>query len=53
MKGAIVQVDAAPYKQWYLQHYDKDLGRKKKAVAGATKKEGEVYLFSLISSLAV
>lgn len=45
VKGAIVQVDAAPYKQWYLQHYDKDLGRKKKAVAGATKKEGEVYLF--------
>ncbi|PWA39972.1 40S ribosomal protein S8 [Artemisia annua] len=41
VKGAIVQVDAAPYKQWYLQHYDKDLGRKKKAVAGATKKEGE------------
>ncbi|PWA97457.1 hypothetical protein CTI12_AA007160 [Artemisia annua] len=41
VKGAIVQVDAAPYKQWYLQHYDKDLSRKKKAVAGATKKEGE------------
>ena len=53
VKGAIVQVDAAPYKQWYLQHYDKDLSRNKKAVAGATKKEGEVYLFSLISSLAV
>ena len=45
VKGAIVQVDAAPYKQWYLQHYDKDLSRNKKAVAGATKKEGEVYLF--------
>ena len=48
VKGAIVQVDAAPYKQWYLQHYDKDLSRNKKAVDGATKKEGEVYLFSLI-----
>ncbi|GKB09327.1 40S ribosomal protein S8-like protein [Tanacetum coccineum] len=41
VKGAIVQVDAAPFKQWFLQHYDKDLGRKKKVVAGATKKEGE------------
>ncbi|GJW94550.1 40S ribosomal protein S8-like protein [Tanacetum coccineum] len=41
VKGAIVQVDAAPFKQWYLQHYGVDLGRKKKAVASATKKEGE------------
>ncbi|GJW47091.1 40S ribosomal protein S8-like protein [Tanacetum coccineum] len=38
VKSAIVQVDAAPFKQWYLQHYDVDLGRKKKAAA---KKEGE------------
>ncbi|PWA81290.1 40S ribosomal protein S8 [Artemisia annua] len=42
VKSAIVQVDAAPFKQWYLQHYGVDLGRKKKAVASATKKEGEV-----------
>nr|GEV94249.1 40S ribosomal protein S8-like [Tanacetum cinerariifolium] len=41
VKGAIVQVDAAPFKQWYLQHYGVDLGRKKKAVVSATKKEGE------------
>lgn len=36
VKSAIVQVDAAPFKQWYLQHYGVDIGRKKKAV---TKKE--------------
>ncbi|KAL1193161.1 Small ribosomal subunit protein eS8 [Cardamine amara subsp. amara] len=39
VKSAIVQVDAAPFKQWYLQHYGVDIGRKKKAAA--TKKEGE------------
>ncbi|CAN4102169.1 unnamed protein product [Withania somnifera] len=36
VKSAIVQVDAAPFKQWYLQHYGVDIGRKKK---GAAKKE--------------
>ncbi|CAN4098600.1 unnamed protein product [Withania somnifera] len=36
VKSAIVQVDAAPFKQWYLQHYGVDIGRKKK---GASKKE--------------
>ncbi|KAL6975231.1 40S ribosomal protein [Sarracenia purpurea var. burkii] len=41
VKGAIVQVDAAPFKQWYLQHYGVDIGRKKKTSASA-KKEGEV-----------
>ncbi|KAG6387471.1 hypothetical protein SASPL_152661 [Salvia splendens] len=38
VKGAIVQVDAAPFKQWYLQHYGVEIGRKKKT---ASKKEGE------------
>ncbi|KAH0636351.1 hypothetical protein KY285_036103 [Solanum tuberosum] len=38
VKSAIVQVDAAPFKQWYLQHYGVEIGRKKKSVA---KKEGE------------
>ncbi|KAF5465115.1 hypothetical protein F2P56_015146 [Juglans regia] len=33
VKSAIVQVDAAPFKQWYLQHYGVDIGRKKKAAA--------------------
>jgi len=40
VKGAIIQVDAAPFKQWYLQHYGVDIGRKKKTTT-ATKKEGE------------
>ncbi|XP_057542857.1 40S ribosomal protein S8 [Amaranthus tricolor] len=39
LKSAIVQVDAAPFKQWYLQHYGVDIGRKKKAAAA--KKETE------------
>lgn len=43
VKSAIVQVDAAPFKLWYHQHYGVDIGRKKKAAAAATtKKEGEV-----------
>ncbi|GFZ05022.1 ribosomal protein S8e family protein [Actinidia rufa] len=42
VKSAIIQVDAAPFKQWYLQHYGVDIGRKKKtAAAAAAKKEGE------------
>ncbi|KAJ4838830.1 40S ribosomal protein [Turnera subulata] len=41
VKSAIVQVDAAPFKQWYLQHYGVDIGRKKKTAAAPTKKEGE------------
>ncbi|XP_039125345.1 40S ribosomal protein S8 [Dioscorea cayenensis subsp. rotundata] len=38
VKSAIIQVDAAPFKQWYLQHYGVDIGRKKKAPT-ASKKE--------------
>nr|TKS06803.1 hypothetical protein D5086_0000120000 [Populus alba] len=30
VKSAIVQVNAAPFKQWYLQHYGIDIGWKKK-----------------------
>ena len=40
VKSAIVQVDAAPFRQWYLQHYGVEIGRKKKTTASA-KKEGE------------
>uniref|UniRef100_A0A453BTI3 40S ribosomal protein S8 n=1 Tax=Aegilops tauschii subsp. strangulata TaxID=200361 RepID=A0A453BTI3_AEGTS len=40
VKNAIVQVDAAPFKQWYLTHYGVEIGRKKKAAAAA-KKEGQ------------
>lgn len=28
-KNAIIQVDAAPFRQWYKQHYGIDLGKKK------------------------
>lgn len=45
VKSAIVQVDAAPFKQWYLQHYAVDIGRKKKAVATATKNDAEVQFW--------
>lgn len=47
VKSAIVQVDAAPFKQWYLQHYGVEIGRKKKSAA---KKEGEVFAQMLILS---
>jgi ribosomal protein eS8 len=40
VKNAIVQVDAAPFRQWYSQHYGLDIGKKKKVVAA--KKDSEV-----------
>lgn len=42
VKGAIVQVDAAPFRNWYQQHYGLDIGRKKKVAAKkeATEEEG-------------
>ncbi|KAJ6792269.1 putative 40S ribosomal protein S8-like [Iris pallida] len=43
VKSAIVQVDAAPFKQWYSQHYGVEIGMKKKpAAAAAGKKEAVV-----------
>ncbi|KAI5071990.1 hypothetical protein GOP47_0012096 [Adiantum capillus-veneris] len=39
VKSAIVQVDAAPFRQWYSQHYGVDLGKKKRAASA--KKEAE------------
>jgi len=42
VKSAIVQVDAAPFKQWYLTHYGVDIGRKKKVpVAKKDAAEGQ------------
>ncbi|KAI7846325.1 hypothetical protein COHA_000162 [Chlorella ohadii] len=40
VKGCIVEVDAAPFKQWYQQHYGAEVGQKKKAAAAAPA-EGE------------
>ena len=45
VKSAIVEVDAAPFKQWYLTHYGVDIGRKKKAPA-AKKDAAEVYFLA-------
>ncbi len=44
VKNAIVQVDAAPFRQWYSQHYGLDIGKKKKV---AVKKDSEVICLSL------
>ena len=35
VKGAIIQIDAAPFKQWYQQHYGTEVGVKKKSGAAA------------------
>ena len=45
VKSAIVQVDAAPFKQWYLQHYGVEVGRKKKTAA--KKDSVEVIVFEI------
>jgi small subunit ribosomal protein S8e len=37
VKNAIVQIDAAPFKQWYQQHYGVEVGIKKKGGAAATE----------------
>jgi len=29
VKNAIVRIDATPFRQWYLQHYDVELNKKK------------------------
>merc|ERR1719453_2151833 len=43
-KNAIVQIDATPFRQWYLKHYGVELGKKaaKKDAAEETKKSGHV-----------
>lgn len=41
VKNAIVQVDAAPFKTWYAQHYGAELGKRRAAAAGAEGAEGE------------
>lgn len=37
VKSAVVQVDAAPFKQWYAKHYGVEVGTKKKNAAAAAK----------------
>ncbi|RZR89882.1 hypothetical protein BHM03_00017669, partial [Ensete ventricosum] len=51
VKSAIIQVDAAPFKQWYLQHYGVEIGRKKKAPA-AKKEATEISrVFSFVDNV--
>mmetsp|Transcript_3847 Transcript_3847/g.8690 ORF Transcript_3847/g.8690 Transcript_3847/m.8690 type:complete len:204 (+) Transcript_3847:37-648(+) len=38
VKGAIVSVDATPFRQWYLQHYGVELGRKVEEQGKVSKK---------------
>lgn len=38
-KAAVVQVDAAPFRQWYEAHYGQSLGRRRQQKAGATEAE--------------
>jgi len=42
VKNAIIQIDAAPFKQWYLQHYGVELGVKGKEDGAAPKEEKKV-----------
>merc|ERR1719456_529382 len=44
VKNTIVQVDAAPFKQWYLKHFGVAVGKKKKGGEEAenVKKSGHV-----------
>lgn len=39
VKNAIVQVDATPFKQWFLQHYGSELGKKTDEKTEAEKKK--------------
>lgn len=44
VRSAVVQVDAAPFRQWFLKHYGLEVGKKAKkdaAPAEAAKKEAE------------
>ncbi|CAK0736272.1 40S ribosomal protein [Coccomyxa viridis] len=45
VKSAIVQIDAAPFRQYYQQHYGTEIGLKKKTAAGAAAaaKEAEEH----------
>ena len=38
-KSAVVQVDAAPFRQWYEAHYGQSLGRRRQQKAGQTEEE--------------
>jgi len=40
VKGAVIQIDATPFRQWYEQHYNVQIGKKhKEAEDGKDKKD--------------
>merc|ERR1711879_127992 len=41
LKNTIVQIDAQPYKQWYLKKFGVELGKKKSKKAGETGDDAE------------
>lgn len=41
VKNAIVQIDAAPFKQWYQQHYGVEVGVKRRSAAAAATEDTE------------
>ncbi|KAI9289771.1 ribosomal protein S8e/ribosomal biogenesis NSA2 [Umbelopsis sp. AD052] len=42
VKGAVIQVDATPFRQWYESHYAKTLGKKKVETEEVEKKSNHV-----------
>ncbi len=38
-KSAVVQIDAAPFRQWYEAHYGQSLGRRRQQKQGQTTEE--------------
>jgi len=40
-KSAVVQIDAAPFRQWYEAHYGQPLGRRRQQAKGAKTEEEE------------
>eukprot|EP00331_Platyophrya_macrostoma_P013212 CAMPEP_0176432588 /NCGR_PEP_ID=MMETSP0127-20121128/15481_1 /TAXON_ID=938130 /ORGANISM="Platyophrya macrostoma, Strain WH" /LENGTH=169 /DNA_ID=CAMNT_0017814783 /DNA_START=165 /DNA_END=674 /DNA_ORIENTATION=+ len=37
VKNAVILIDANPFKQWYVKHYNHELGKKKKTEEGKTE----------------
>lgn len=44
VKNAIIQIDAAPFKQWYQQHYGVELGQKKGAETAEAEAKGSNHV---------
>ena len=38
-KSAVVQIDAAPFRQWYEAHYGASIGRRRQAKSGQPEEE--------------